>query len=227
MEEKIKFDIWSLGMTLIELADLSHPLQDKNIIETTSAISDPAIQFAIKNYAVFTQDCHNFVANCLIRDWRARPDYELLIVCALLGLPRMTASHRRTPSSRTTKSTSPGGLPGSCTLRPSILSPGTSMPSSERMNQQKNPTKEASLAVTFLLVAAARLPASMSAADKIVTSASDDRTYRHVALDNGLNVLLIHDPSCDKAAAAMDVHIGSYSDPRDLPGLAHFLGASS
>ena len=64
----------------------------------------------------------------------------------------------------------------------------------------------------------------MSAADKIITSASDDRTYRHVALENGLNVLLIHDPSCDKAAAAMDVHVGSYSDPRDLPGLAHFLG---
>ena len=37
-----------------------------------------------------------------------------------------------------------------------------------------------------------------------------------------LQVLLISDPSTDKAAAAMDVHIGHMSDPAKLPGLAHF-----
>ena len=37
-----------------------------------------------------------------------------------------------------------------------------------------------------------------------------------------LQVLLVSDPSTDKAAAAMDVHIGHMSDPSNLPGLAHF-----
>ena len=35
-------------------------------------------------------------------------------------------------------------------------------------------------------------------------------------------MLLVSDPSTDKAAAAMDVHIGHMSDPPNLPGLAHF-----
>lgn len=42
-------------------------------------------------------------------------------------------------------------------------------------------------------------------------------------LPNGMRVLLVHDPSADKAAAAVDVRAGSLSDPRDIPGLAHFL----
>ena len=35
-------------------------------------------------------------------------------------------------------------------------------------------------------------------------------------------VLLISDETTDKAAAALDVEVGSLSDPADLPGLAHF-----
>ena len=35
-------------------------------------------------------------------------------------------------------------------------------------------------------------------------------------------VLLISDQTTDKAAAALDVEVGSLSDPADLPGLAHF-----
>lgn len=35
-------------------------------------------------------------------------------------------------------------------------------------------------------------------------------------------VLLIHDPRADKEAAAMDVRVGSGSDPPNLLGLAHF-----
>ena len=37
-----------------------------------------------------------------------------------------------------------------------------------------------------------------------------------------LKVLLISDPSTDKSAAALDVHVGSMSDPVHVPGLAHF-----
>ncbi|CAE7211015.1 unnamed protein product [Rhizoctonia solani] len=50
----------------------------------------------------------------------------------------------------------------------------------------------------------------------------DDRTYRYIKLENGLEALLIHDPNADKSAASLDVEIGHLHDPDDLPGLAHF-----
>jgi insulysin len=51
----------------------------------------------------------------------------------------------------------------------------------------------------------------------------DVRQYRGVRLSNGLRVLLISDPKTDKGAAALDVNVGSLSDPPQLQGLAHFL----
>ena len=48
----------------------------------------------------------------------------------------------------------------------------------------------------------------------------DTREYRVIKLPNDLEALLIHDPETDKAAAAMDVNIGSFSDPEDMPGMA-------
>ena len=42
---------------------------------------------------------------------------------------------------------------------------------------------------------------------------TDDRDYRLIRLQNGLQALLIHDPKADKAAAAMDVSVGHLSDP--------------
>lgn len=50
----------------------------------------------------------------------------------------------------------------------------------------------------------------------------DDRKYRLITLANGMEVLLVSDPTTDKAAAALDVNVGHLSDPDDLPGLAHF-----
>lgn len=35
--------------------------------------------------------------------------------------------------------------------------------------------------------------------------------------------MVINDPNAVKAAAAMSVGVGAASDPRELPGLAHFL----
>ncbi|KAK5154964.1 hypothetical protein LTR04_005901 [Oleoguttula sp. CCFEE 6159] len=49
----------------------------------------------------------------------------------------------------------------------------------------------------------------------------DNRTYRVILLGNKLEALLIHDPDTDKASAAMDVNVGSFSDEEDLPGMAH------
>ncbi|MFC7369771.1 insulinase family protein [Vreelandella zhaodongensis] len=51
----------------------------------------------------------------------------------------------------------------------------------------------------------------------------DSRDYRVLTLDNGLQALLVSDPEADKAAASMNVRVGSAQDPDDLQGLAHFL----
>jgi insulysin len=51
--------------------------------------------------------------------------------------------------------------------------------------------------------------------------ALDDRSYRITTLPNKLEVLLIHDADTDKASAAMDVDVGSFSDAKDMPGIAH------
>ncbi len=54
-------------------------------------------------------------------------------------------------------------------------------------------------------------------------SPNDDRAYRYIQLDNGLRALLISDPDTEKAAASLDVYVGSASNPADRGGLAHFL----
>ena len=59
--------------------------------------------------------------------------------------------------------------------------------------------------------------------DAVVKSPVDHRDYRYVVLDNGLKALLISDPDTSKSAAAVDVNAGSYQDPDDRLGLAHFL----
>lgn len=67
------------------------------------------------------------------------------------------------------------------------------------------------------------LPESITSSIEIKSKPlNDDRSYRSVTLKNGLEALLIHDPQADKASASLDVHIGYYEDPDDLPGLAHF-----
>ncbi|QDS69094.1 hypothetical protein FKW77_010166 [Venturia effusa] len=58
-------------------------------------------------------------------------------------------------------------------------------------------------------------------ADNMEKPALDNRSYRVVKLANGLEALLIHDPETDKASAALDVNVGSFSDKQDMPGLAH------
>ena len=41
--------------------------------------------------------------------------------------------------------------------------------------------------------------------------------------ENQLEVLLIRDAETPQSAASLDIRVGSCSDPKDLPGLAHFL----
>ncbi|KAI0053918.1 hypothetical protein FA95DRAFT_1551697 [Auriscalpium vulgare] len=56
----------------------------------------------------------------------------------------------------------------------------------------------------------------------IVKSQQDDREYRVIRLENGLQTMLVHDAKADKAAASLDVAVGHLYDPDDMPGLAHF-----
>lgn len=65
--------------------------------------------------------------------------------------------------------------------------------------------------------------ASYSYASDITKSQNDMRDYQPITLKNGLNVLLVSDPGTDKAAASLNVNIGSAANPKNRAGLAHFL----
>mmetsp|Transcript_35440 Transcript_35440/g.99870 ORF Transcript_35440/g.99870 Transcript_35440/m.99870 type:complete len:1027 (-) Transcript_35440:134-3214(-) len=51
---------------------------------------------------------------------------------------------------------------------------------------------------------------------------NEDRVHDQFFLNNGVQVILVSDPTADRAATAMDVRVGHFSDPADFPGLAHF-----
>eukprot|EP00439_Symbiodinium_sp_Y106_P040628 s1244_g4.t12 len=46
--------------------------------------------------------------------------------------------------------------------------------------------------------------------------------YKPITLSNGLRVLICSDRAADRAAAALDVHVGYFNDPPAVQGLAHF-----
>ena len=59
--------------------------------------------------------------------------------------------------------------------------------------------------------------------DMIIKSPHDSRDYKFLILPNQLEVLLVSDPSTDRAAVAMDIGVGQFNDPPDRQGLTHFL----
>ena len=73
------------------------------------------------------------------------------------------------------------------------------------------------------LIAAVLICISTSLQASIEAPGLSDREYRYLTLPNALKVLLISDPTTDKAAASMDVFVGTNNDPKEFPGLAHFL----
>ncbi|KAG6851274.1 hypothetical protein H0H93_011710 [Arthromyces matolae] len=74
----------------------------------------------------------------------------------------------------------------------------------------------------WLRVASPRAPPYFLFKNEIEKSQQDDRDYRIIQLENGLEATLIHDANTDKAAASLDVAVGHLYDPDDMPGLAHF-----
>ncbi|NLS12159.1 peptidase M16 [Vibrio sp. SM6] len=57
----------------------------------------------------------------------------------------------------------------------------------------------------------------------IATSPNDERAYRTLTLDNGIDVLLVSDPDSDKSSAALNVGVGLLQDPPEQQGMAHYL----
>jgi secreted Zn-dependent insulinase-like peptidase len=51
---------------------------------------------------------------------------------------------------------------------------------------------------------------------------SDWRQYRAIRLHNKVSVILVNDPHSKTTAVAATVNVGAASDPRNVPGLAHF-----
>lgn len=58
---------------------------------------------------------------------------------------------------------------------------------------------------------------------KILTPSLSCRQTAKIRLNNGLEALIISDPESNQSAAALAMHVGSWSNPPEYPGMAHFL----
>ncbi len=58
---------------------------------------------------------------------------------------------------------------------------------------------------------------------KILTLTLAERKTAKICLSNGLQAYLISDPGVHESAAALAVEAGSWQDPKEYPGMAHFL----
>lgn len=100
-------------------------------------------------------------------------------------------------------------------------------PSKTLSEHRPRPFTAVSLRFTFIFLLLLLLPLGVLAESArtvdVLKSPNDDRDYRYLVLPNQLQVLLVSDPGTEKAAAALDVFVGSASDPADRQGLAHFL----
>ncbi len=76
------------------------------------------------------------------------------------------------------------------------------------------------LLIAFVFAACTTLPQT---GEQPVKSPNDDYQYRLLTLPNEMQVLLISDPKTPKAAASLDIAVGSGDNPPDRGGLAHFL----
>ena len=57
----------------------------------------------------------------------------------------------------------------------------------------------------------------------IATPGLAKRAVRKIRLENGLEAFLISDPETHQSGAALAVGVGSWDDPQDRPGMAHFV----
>lgn len=73
-----KADIWSLGITAIEMADGRPPHHEKNLMRAMAIIpsSPPPL---LKNPSAWTQEFNDFLKTCLVIDHKERPSSILLL----------------------------------------------------------------------------------------------------------------------------------------------------
>lgn len=57
----------------------------------------------------------------------------------------------------------------------------------------------------------------------LLTPTFSERKVLKIRLSNGLEAYLVSDPKTDKSGAVLSVNVGSWEEPREHPGLAHFL----
>ncbi|MFC1579177.1 insulinase family protein, partial [Pseudomonadota bacterium] len=86
------------------------------------------------------------------------------------------------------------------------------------IRQGRNPLLGLFFALLFVGCASVTPPAGQP-----VKSANDDYQYRLLTLPNEMQVLLVSAPNTSKAAASLDVEVGSGDNPPGRAGLAHFL----
>lgn len=53
--------------------------------------------------------------------------------------------------------------------------------------------------------------------------AFDPREAAAFTLPSGLKCLVLSDPHTESAACSVEIGVGHFSDPAELPGLAHFI----
>lgn len=57
----------------------------------------------------------------------------------------------------------------------------------------------------------------------LITSKVDKNKYKNIILKNGIKILLISNENYTKSSCCLSVRVGSYDEPVEYPGLAHFL----
>ena len=67
------------------------------------------------------------------------------------------------------------------------------------------------------------LPPAQGCSTTPYKSEYDNRDYKYIVLDNGMKVMLIHDPASEKSAASVELQVGSLMDPDDHKGTAKFV----
>ena len=58
---------------------------------------------------------------------------------------------------------------------------------------------------------------------KILTPSLKNQETAKIKLNNGLIVYIVSDPEIKESAAAMALNVGSWNDPEEYPGMAHFM----
>ncbi len=57
----------------------------------------------------------------------------------------------------------------------------------------------------------------------MIRSDNDNKKYKFLYLDNGINTLLISDPDSEISAASFTVNIGTRDNPSNIHGLVHLF----